>query len=192
MSVNPRDINTDVSQGNASQAVGSTGFIPLPLQSWRLVVSNEVPVIAVASGNGGTLASDTAPKLIRISTSTDKKLSLSWAASSSIEIFNEFQYPPDLDDAQPVVIHMRAKSGGATDTPVLTVGYFEGIGDTNAGSASAAISASVVDKTVVIAASDVGAYPNSASVTITPGAHTTDTVVITETWVTYTKKENFF
>lgn len=181
-------INDTVAVGTNPQAYGKIGMIWLPLWSWRLVASNDVPLIAVASGNGGQLASDTAPKLIRVNTSTDKKMTLNWAASSSIEIMNDFAYPPDLDDTQPLWVNIQVKSDGATDTPTLTVGYFEGIGDTNAGSATAAISSTLSQKVVTIAASDVGAYPNAASVTITPGAHTTDTVVVTNTWITYVRK----
>lgn len=187
----PASINTNVHVGSVGQVSGRTGFSPLPLQSWRLVASNDYPAIAVASGNGGNLGVDTAPKLIRISTSTDKKASLSWASSSSIEIMHHWEYPFDLDDAFPVVFHATAKMGGATDTPVLTIGYFEGIGDSTAGGNTVAVTATLADMTRIIAAADIGAYPNAASIIITPGAHTTDALVITETWMTYTKKRGY-
>lgn len=165
-----------------------TGFIPLPLDRWMLIASNDIPVIAVASGNGGKLASNTAPALIRANAATDKKLTISWAASSSIEITQDISYPPDMDTRQPMVIHLRVKSAGATDTPTIAVGFFEEIGDTNAGGTSAAVSAAIQDLTVSIGNRDLGAYPKNASITIIPGAHTTDALVVTGTYITYTRK----
>lgn len=166
-----------------------TGVVPIPLGQWRLIASNDIPAIAVASGNGGQLAVDTAPKLIRANAATDKKLTINWAASSSVEIQVDVPYPLDLDDTQPIVFHMLAKMGGATDIPVVAVAFFEGIGDTNAGGNTAAVTGTALTEyTVTIAAADVGAYPNSASITLIPAAHTTDTLVVTETWLTYTKR----
>jgi hypothetical protein len=162
------------------------GFIPLDLNSWRLVASNDVPALAIASGNGGNLAVDSAPKLIRVNAATDKCLTINWAASSGIEIFNQFAYPPDMDVTKTYTVNLRVKSGGATDTPTIAIGLFEGIGDTNRGGTSAAIAAAV--STVSATITPTAGHPIFASVTIIPGAHTSDTVVLYEAWITYTKK----
>lgn len=165
-----------------------TGFIDLPLGTWRLVASNDYPAIAVASGNGGNLGVDTAPKLIRVNAATDKKARIQWASSSSVEIMVDFAYPPDWDDTANVIVNILANMGGATDTPTLTVGYFEGVGDSDAGGATAALSATVAHVTRTITAANIGAYPNAASIQITPGAHTTDACNILGAWITYTRK----
>lgn len=162
------------------------GFIPLDLNTWRLVASNDVPAIAVASGNGGNLASDTAPKLIRVNTSTDKCLTINWASSGVIEIFNTFLYPPDMDVTQALSVNLRVKMGGSTDTPVITVGFFEGIGDTTRGGNTAAASSTL--STLSASITPTGGYPNFASVTLVPGTHTTDTVVLYAAYILYTKK----
>lgn len=164
------------------------GYIELPLDRWRLIATNEIPPIAVASGNGGQLASNTAPALIRANAATDKKLTINWASSSSVEITQDFSYRPDMDTRYPVTIHIRAKSAGATDAPVITVGYFEEIGDTNAGGDTAVTSAAIQDLTREIGNRDVGAYPKNASITLIPGAHTSDALVVTGTYITYIKK----
>lgn len=165
------------------------GFIPLLLPSWRLIATNEIPVIAVASGGSGILASDTAPKLIRVNTSTDKQLRIQWAASSSIEITNAFPYPPDLDDTAAVTVNLLAAMGGATDTPTVAVSFWEGVGDTNAGGNTAAVTGTTITQySVSIAAGDIGAYPKSAAISITPGAHTTDVLNLYGVWVEYTRK----
>lgn len=166
--------------------VSALGFIPLPLPSWRLVASNDVPAIAVASGNGGNLASDTAPKLIRVSTSTDKCLTINWAAAGAIEIFNTFYYPPDMDVTATYTVNLRVKMGGSTDTPTITVGLFEGIGDTNRGGATGAASSTL--STLSVTVTPTTGHPNFASVTLVPGSHGTDTVVLYEAYILYQKK----
>jgi len=164
------------------------GFIPLPLDGWLLTASNDIPAIAVASGNGGKLASDTAPKLERVNAATDKKMRISWAASGVIEIQQNFAYPPDLDDTAAITVNLLAGMGGATDTPVIAVAFFEMVGDTNAGGNTAALAATVAQKSVTIAASDVGAYPKSATVTLTPAAHGNDALYVYGAWIEYTRK----
>lgn len=161
------------------------GFIPIPLASFREIASNDTINTA---GDAGVLSKNTTPIFERVNAATDKQLRINWAASNSDEIVASFPYPPDLDDAAPVVVHLLMRSGGATDTPTVAVSYFEGVGDTNAGGNTAALSATVADKTVVIAASDVGAYPNYASIGLVVGAHTTDAVFLYGAWIEYVKK----
>lgn len=163
-----------------------TGFINLPLTAMRVVASNDVP--ASGTPDGGVLSVDTAPKLIRLNAATDKALRVLWAASSSVEIIlGQFAYPPDLDEAAAVTVNVIAYMGGATDTPTLAIGYFENVGDTNAGGNTAALSATAAKKSVSIAAGDVGALPATATVTLTPGAHTTDSLTLLAAWVEYTR-----
>lgn len=184
---------SDISTGGVGAANLTTnlkkGYIHLPLGSARLISSNAIPAIAVASGNGGNLASDTDPKLERVNGATDKKLRIDFAASSSAEIQWDFVYPPDLDDTATLTVNILAKMAGATDTPVLTVGYFENVGDTNAGGNTAALSTTLAQKSVTIAAADVGAYPAAASVVLTVGAHTTDAAFVYGVWIEYTRKD---
>lgn len=168
-----------------------TGYIPLPLSGWREIASNDYDTVATgaAKGSGGTLGKDSTPNLERINAATDKKTQLEWAAANVDEIACDFAYPPDLDDAQPIVFNMLAKMGGATDTPVVAVSYFEGVGDANAGGNTGAVTGTTVTKyTRTIAAADVGAYPNAASIGLVPAAHGTDTLVVLATWLEYTRK----
>jgi hypothetical protein len=165
------------------------GHIPLNLGSWRLIASSDIPAIAVASGNGGQLALDTAPSLKRVNGATDKKLRIAWAAAGVVPITADFAYPADLDDAATIVFHMLAAMAGATDIPVMGVAFFEGVGDTNAGGNTAAVTGvTVTEYTRTIAAVDVGAYPNSASIELTPAAHGTDILYVYATWLTYQRK----
>ena len=166
-----------------------TGFIPLPLGGFRLIASNDIPAIAVASGNGGNLGNDTAPALARINGATDKGLRIVWIASGVVEITSQIVYPPDLDDTAVVAVNLLAKmAAGGMDTPVIGVGYFEGVGDTDAGGNTAALSTTLAQVTVTIAAADVGAYPKAASIILTPAAHANEALELYGAWITYTRK----
>lgn len=168
--------------------VGQVGFIPLHLHNWRLVASNDVPAIAVASGNGGNLAVDTSPKLKRVSTSTDKCLRIEWASSTSIEIFHQFFYPPDMDVTATYSINLRVAKNTNTDTTVIiTADLFEGIGDTTRGASVGAIAVSTL-ATYSATITPTGGHPNFAVAILTPGTHTTDTIYLYEAYVTYKKK----
>lgn len=165
------------------------GTIPLPLGGWRLIASSDIPAIAVASGNGGNLAVDSAPKLKRVNGATDKKLRIEWAAAGVVPITADFAYPADLDDASAVTFNMLANMAGATDTPLMGVAYFEGMGDTDAGGNTLAVTGTTVALyTRAIAAGDIGAYPKGASIELTPAAHGTDALYVYATWLTYQRK----
>lgn len=161
------------------------GHIPLDLTTAKIISGD-----AIGNTTEGLLPDgNTAPSLARINGATDKALRLVWAASSSIEVqFAPFAYPGDLDDTAAVTVHFLAYMAGATDTPTLTVGYYEGIGDTDAGGATGALSASLAEVSRSIAAGDIGAHPKVANIVVTPGAHTTDALYIMAAWVEYTRK----
>lgn len=163
-----------------------TGYIPLPLTSWRLIATNDIG--AKDAADGGTISLDTDPTLKRVNGATDKKLRLAWAATSVVEIANDFVYPPDLDEASNVEVHILAAMEAANDTPVIAVSYFENVGDSNAGGNTAAITGtSVAEYSVAIAHANVGATPKAASVGLTPAAHGTDALYIYGIWIEYVR-----
>lgn len=167
-------------------ATMATGFIPLPLTIAREITSNDLP--AVGTPDGGLLSLDTTPTLKRANAATDKKLRLGWAASNSDAITWDFTYPTDLDDTANVEVHILAAMAGAIDTPTIAINYFEGLGDSNAGGATAAITGtSIAEYSRVITAANIGAAPNGASVELVPGAHTTDALYVYAAWIEYTR-----
>jgi hypothetical protein len=170
---------------NFSGANVRTGYIPLDLFTARIISADAIQ----ATTEGGVPDSNTAPSIARINGATDKQGRMTWAAASVAEIqFAPVAYPPDLDDTEPVTINFLAMMSGSTDTPTLTVAYFEGIGDTNAGGATGALSASLAKVNRSIAAADVGAYPKVASISVLPGAHGTDAVWMHAAWIEYQRK----
>lgn len=161
------------------------GYIPIDLSVFREVAAN---VTQNAAANGGLLASDTTPAYERVNAATDKALRINWVAANVDEITASFSYPPDLDDTNAVEVHILAASGGATNSPTIAVGYFEGVGDTNAGGNTAAVTGTTVaEYSVTIAAADIGTHPNFASVSLTPAAHGTDALRLYAVWIEYTR-----
>lgn len=185
-SVATGDIATGAVTAVKLAATLKTGSIPLPLTAWREISSNDIPNTAA---DAGALSSNTTPILGRVNGATDKQLRLAWAASNSDEItFGGIAYPPDLDDASAVTVHLLAAMAGATDTPTIAISFWEGVGDTNAGGNTGAITGTTVTEySVSIAHGDIGAHPKAATIGIIPGAHTTDALYIYAAWIEYTR-----
>ena len=162
------------------------GFIHIDISDARIISSNDI-------ANSSNVTKNTDPILERENGATDKALRLSWASASVIEIsMPPIMLPPDFDPANPLILHVLAKMKAASvDTPVIAVGFFMGIGDTNAGGNTAALSTSLQDLKVTVAAADVAAgYPNPVNTTLKPGTHSTasNDVYVYGMWAEYTRK----
>lgn len=166
------------------------GVIQVPISSFRVVASNDVP--AKGTPDGGVISIDTDPKLKRVNGATDKALRLQWESASVIEILSPpIALPPDLDDAADMTVSIMAQMKSASvDVPVIAVGAFFGIGDTNCGGNTAALSTSLQTLSVTLAAADVPAYPNFLNLSLAPGTHATasNDVYAYAVWVTYSRK----
>ena len=162
-----------------------TGFIPLPVESARELSSNEYQNLAA---HGGVMANDSTPILEAVNPGTDQISRLRWAASDVAKIAWNVPLPPDLDEAAAITLHSYANMASTTDTPVLTWEAFFNVGDTDAGGATAALSDTLAEQTVTIAAGDVPAAPGVLSLTLAPGAHGTDAAHLYGAWLEYTRK----
>ncbi len=139
-----------------------------------------------ASNTVAYLGPATTPVLDMANGDTDSGLVVTWASSNNDPVIFQVPLPPDLDVSSDVVVHLRAKSGGSTDTPTIAADSYFNEGDTKIEDASAALGAAVAELTITIAAADVPAGAQTLSVELTPGAHTTDTVVLSALWIEYT------
>jgi len=162
-----------------------TGFLNLALAEAREIVAADVPN---AAANGGLLAKDTTPILERVNVGTDPALRLLWAAANVDPLEWSVISPPDLDESVPVVVKFRARMGGGTDTPTITVDFREDIGGSNLGGATGALSSvlATVSRNVTVTAT--AGSPKAWSISITPGAHGTDNLQLVAAWVEYTRK----
>lgn len=165
------------------------GFVPIPLNTWREATAFDVGAI---DANGGILASDTTPILEGINDATDGCQRLVWAASNNDQIVNSVPLPPDLDPAKPIVLHMRTVSGGTTDAVGFTLDSFFNEGDTKVEDTSGTNQTTTVAEVVAtIGAVDVPDGAQTITMGLTPVDHTTDTLNLMATWLTYTKSATY-
>lgn len=118
---------------------------------------------------------------------TDSNRVVTWPAGDVTPVVFEVFLPSDLDDDENVLVNFWAKSGGATDTPALSLDSYFDEGDTKVEDDSAALTSSYAKKTATIAASDVPTTPHKLTVEVTPGTHSTDAVLLSMISVSYTR-----
>jgi hypothetical protein len=164
--------------------VGKIGSIWLPLTAARKVVANDVPAIAAA---GGVLASDTTPILKRVNTATDKALTVHWAATDVIEIQWATFQPPDLDFSKPVYVKFNGTKVSGTDTVAMAVGFWVGVGGSNLGGDTSALTNTLTTYTSTIAATNFTSTTKPWNVTLKPGAHANDVIQVYGAWLEYTR-----
>lgn len=163
------------------------GFIPLDITSLRIIAANVI-------GNtteGMLLDGNTAPSLQRVNSATDKAIRVIWAASSSIECqFPPVPKPPDLDGTADLTIHlMMGKDTNTDNTVTVDVQVFDGVGDTEAGSATAALAAAALaEYSGTILAADLAEHPGFLNISLIPGTHTTDAIWLYAAWIEYARK----
>lgn len=165
---------------------GSTGTLILDLSASRTLSTNAIVNLA---GVGGILAADSDPIFERTNGATDKSLRVSWASASVKELqLPSVPWPVNLDPASPVIVNILAKMKAASvDVPVIAVSAFEGVGGSNLGGNTAALSTTLA---VVTSSLTVTGYPSMLSVSLTPAAHATSSndVYVYAVWLTYSKK----
>lgn len=170
---------------SASANLG-TGTVRFDIFGARAIASNDIQNTA-ATPPGGILTLNTAPLLKRTNAATDKSMMIQWAATSVIEIqLPSVAIPIDFDVTKTSTLKIRAKMGGATDTPTITANVFPGVGGSDAGAATGALSSTAAVVTVAIAA-NIFTVGDVASVALTPGAHGTDALNLYAVWLEYTK-----
>lgn len=162
------------------------GFIPLDITMLRIIATNAIG----NTSEGMLLDGNTAPSLARVNGATDKALRVAWAASSSIECqFPPVPKPPDLDGASALTIHlMMAKDTNTDNTVTVDVQVFDGVGDTECGAATAALSAATIaEYSASVSAGDLGDHPGFLNISLVPGTHTTDAIYLYAAWIEYTR-----
>ncbi len=163
------------------------GKIPLDITSLRLVATDDIDTLA---NHGGILGLDSTPRLKRVATSTDKALKVEWIGGNVDEVqFPPVFMPPDLDSAVDVTIHLLAKMSAGGDVPTIDVQVFDGIGDSEMGGPTAALSSSLAELSVTIANANISGHPTGFfNISLIPGTHATQLVELYAAWVEYTRK----
>ena len=180
-------------------ATMATGFINLPLHSWRVTDAANTNYGLVAAtaviGSGGVGGIDAEPALTRVNAATDKASRIQWLDAKLDPILNEFVLPPDFDATGACTFKALAAMSGTNDaTSILTLtwdavgpgAYAAGAAQGSASSAFAAVTTLVV-KSFTIAPLAINAPGNHVSVSLTPTSPGTDTMHLYATWIEYTR-----
>ncbi len=174
-----------------------TGYIPLDIFGLRAIASNDFQNETVVStggsekASGGILASLGAiGSLNRVNGATDKAARVVLKNGTTGEFqFPTVALPPNIDDGEDLTINLLARMAGSSDTTtVIDVQAFFGVGDTECGGNTSALTATIAKKSVTIAAADVLAYPNVLNIMLVPGTHATDAIWIYGAWIEYVIK----
>lgn len=160
------------------------GAILLSLNDFREVSSGgDVSNIA---GNGGLLASDTTPIHEGNAAETQQ---LNWAASNSDIIATQITLPPDFDGTEDVQVELLTASG-TTDLASFTVeSGWDGAALVSDAATDPAASATPHRVTATISAADIPDEPFTLTLILTPGAHTTNAILLLGVRILYVPKE---
>ncbi len=159
------------------------GHIPMDIGSWR---ENDGDAIAA---DGGILGASSEPILEYINGDTNSCLRLSWVAADVTPIVRSVSLPDDMNDGADLVIHVRAAMSNTNDTPVIDCdSYFDEL-DTKVEDASAAVTGtSYADYTITIAHGDIPAGAKTATFELTPAAHGSDALYVSQIKAAYTSE----
>lgn len=164
------------------------GFTPIPITTWT---EGSAPLIAFADGSENGL---------QLTDSEALSFRFGPVGEDTSTLTTTVPIPPDLDDTADVVLHVLCARIGANDVAAVLVGgaFFHTVGAAHTADAdaitvnSAAIAEAttiIAEKTLTIDAADVQGAPASLTLTLTvDAALDEDDLIITTTWLEYTKK----
>lgn len=179
------DAGTDLFRINAAGNVKAgniiKGTMAMPLSNAHLLAFQNI------AASGGVLATDTNPALTSRNAATDPTPRISWAASNAAVIRLDAVVPDDIDLTVPGVLTIIGSMAGASDTPTMAAHVFVGVGGTDLGGTTAAFSSATQTLSLTLAAWPTTAAGQPITVTLTPGAHTTDILRLDGARVRYTR-----
>jgi hypothetical protein len=143
--------------------------------------------VGAIAANGGLLASDTTPILEGNAAET---LQINWAASNSDIIATQRSLPSRFNGKNDVLVELWVASG-TTDPATFTVetGWDGGALVSDSASDATTKSATVHKITATIAAADIPDNASYVTLILTPGAHTTNAVLLQAVRLSYLPKK---
>lgn len=184
----------DLSAALQADLESAQAFIPLDITTLRIISSNEIHNLA---NHGGLLASDSNPALERIDGAAGEDcLRVTWdAEDDEIEVQHRpIPWPPDLDPASNVVVHlMLAREASEDHCQVDVLAYENGVGAYAAdvemgGKTTALTTTNVEEKVVTLAAANIAGPPGVLNLAFLPDAHGTDDLYLYAGWIEYRRK----
>jgi hypothetical protein len=164
------------------------GCVDLPLNAWKICdADGDVAVIAVASGNGGQLAADSAPILEAVGTTNANRLR--WIANGVERITCTVALPADFQDGADAVFQLIGNSAGTSNSwnaAVLVTNWNGGADVVDALTDTANTTVKAAPGT--IAHADIPADPLVVTISLTPPAHATDALHMLGARLLYKRK----
>lgn len=133
------------------------------------------------------------PYIERVNGATDPTFRVVWPAGDVTPLqLPPILWPTNLDGTAGATVRLRAAMSSTNDTPTIAVGAYEGVGDTNFGGATGALSDTVASVTRALAHGDISDTPGGRAVNLllTPGAHNTDAVHLYGAQLDYTSTDS--
>jgi hypothetical protein len=150
--------------------------VPISLGTWREVDSSgDVGAIAVASGNGGNLASDTTPILRG---GTNESFELAWEAGNADIVSCGITLPADIDDTADAYVDLYVQADTTDNAPSFSVLSSWQAGSQVTDTATAVTSTAVQTITATIASGDVPAGATFLTLQLVPAAHATSVTIL--------------
>lgn len=192
------DITLDYDHADQPLAAGDTVYVTISrdmttdtyaadavLTRVELAYSKPLALLEAIEGNGD------GPYLARVNGSTDPALRIVWPAGDVTPVqLPPVMWPTDMDEGANAIVTLRAASSSTNDTPVIAVGAYESVGDSNFGGNTAALSDTVGEKTVTLAHANIAGHPSMLNLVLTPGTHNTDAVHLYVAALEYTSTES--
>lgn len=163
----------------AQHVRSAQAFLPIPLAT---VLESDGTNVVGSLGNGTT------PTLDLANGDTDSGLIITWTSGNTDAIIFQTPLPPDFDPSSDLVLHLRAKSGGSTDTPAIAADTYFNEGDTKVEDSSGNVSSSVQELTITVAAADIPSGAQTVTMELTPGGHSSDDLILSALWLEYQRK----
>ena len=155
--------------------MASATTVPVPL----------VEVFETDATNITPITNATGPKRDSANGDTDSGIVITWIASNSDAVIFQTNIPSHVEAGDMATVKVRIKAGGSTDTPTLAADLYINEGDTKVEYTTAAVSAAYQELSIPIGGSNMPVNPRTLTCEITPGAHTTDTLVTSAIWVEF-------
>lgn len=175
------------------------GIVDLPLTSWRIAdaagTNYGLLAATAAIGSGGVGGIDASPGISRVNAATDMTACIIYADEVVKPILNDFTLPYDFDATVAASFKILCAIDGTNNaTSILTLTWCAvgpgvyAAGTDQGGACSAIANASLVTKSIAIAANAINAPGNHVAVSLTPTSPGTDAMHIYATYLEYTKK----
>lgn len=171
-----------------TQARSEAGQIDIPILTFRESLAFDV---LNAAGNGGIMASDSAPFADAINAATDGCQRIGWAAGNVSQAVCQFSFPHHFDATKDLTLHTVIASGGTTDAVGFTVDSFFDEGDTKIVDTSGTVQVTTfADKTTTIASEDIPSAPDKMTIGLTPITHGTDIMYLNAVWLDHARTQD--